>query len=129
MKQNTTLTTIPILSPSTTSTIIPIRNTTSKGDKTPLINTSTRVSTSSQQTLDNLVLQYKKLDKINVVPKPIVNKIPPLLPHLKDNLVGYNISCPKRKPREKRSPLIRLQLNHRHFTRSKPYSFDVSSNI
>ena len=75
VKQNTTLTTLPtlpILSSSTTSTIIHIRKTTSKGEKESLINTSTRISTSSQQTLDNLVLQYKKLDKINAVPKPIV---------------------------------------------------------
>ena len=73
VKQNTTLTTLPILSTSTTSTIISIRNTTySKGKNAPLINTSTRISTSSQQILDDLVLQYKKLDKINAVPKPIV---------------------------------------------------------
>ena len=125
VKQNTTLSTLPILSPSTTSTIIHIRNTTSKGEKARLITTSTSISKSSQQTLDALVLQYKKLDKMNAVPKPIVKKLPPLPPHLKDNIIKYNIPCPKRKPRAKRSPPIQLPLIHRHFTRSKTYSFDA----
>ena len=53
---------------------VPIRNTPSKGEKEPLLNISTRINTSSQQTLDDLVLQCKKLDKINVVPPTIVKK-------------------------------------------------------
>ena len=51
---------------------IPIKNTPSKGEKEPLLNISTRINTSSQQTLDDLVPQYRKLDKISVVSPPLV---------------------------------------------------------
>ena len=110
LKQNTTLTKLTTFSPSNTSTIISIKNTTFKGGKTPLANTSTRINTSYQQYLDDLVLQYRKLDKISVVPPPIVKKLPLLPPHDKNNVVKYNIPCPKGKPRAKRTPPARLPL-------------------
>ena len=125
-KQNTTLTTF---SPSNTSTIIPITNITSNGERTPLANTSTRIDTSSQQTLDDLVLQYRKLDKMNAVSPLMVKKLPPLLPHVKDNFVKYNTPCPKGESRIKQPPLARLLLNHLHFTRSKPYSVGASTKV
>ena len=75
--------------------------------------------------MDDLVLQYKTLDKINVVPKQIAKTLPPLSSHVNDNVVKYNIPHPKGKPRVKQPPPARLPLNHHHFTRSKPYSFDA----
>ena len=126
VKQNTTLSTLTIFSPPNTSTIVPINKTTSKGGgETPLANTSTRINTSSQQTLDDLVLQYRKLNKISVVSPPIGKKLPPLSPHVNDNVVKYKIPCPKGASRVKRPPPARLPLNDHHFTRSKPYSFDA----
>ena len=53
----------------------------------------------------------------------MVKKLPSFPPHFKDNVVKYNIPCPKGTLRDKRPPPARLPLNHHHFTRSNPYSF------
>ena len=79
--------------------------------------------------MDDLVLQYKALDKINVVPQQIAKKLPPLPSHVKDNVVKYNTPCPKGKPRVKQPPPARLPLNHHNFTRSKPYTFDAPQKV
>ena len=62
---------------------------------------------------------------MSVFPPPMDKTLPPLQPHVKDNVVKYNIPCPKGTPRVKRPPPSRLPLNRHHFTRSKPYSFDA----
>lgn len=56
-----------ILSSTATSKVVALWNTTSKDEKLPSVNTSTHINKSSQQNLDNLLLQYNIVDTISTV--------------------------------------------------------------
>ena len=89
-----------VLSPTITSKSVDIRKTTSEGGKATRDIISTNFQTLSEQTLDRSLQQYKKLDSITVVSPKVIQPFPTLSPHLNNNIVKYNIPCPKSKPKK-----------------------------